>query len=69
MRQVRRKGARGAPLAVALAMTICGADSPSAHGLDLLKSRDRIVRQVWQTEQGLPQVSVTSIAQTGDGYL
>lgn len=54
---------------MALALLICGADSAPVHALDLLKSPDRMVRQVWQTEQGLPQVSVTSIAQTRDGYL
>ena len=54
---------------MALALLICGADSAPVHALDLLKSPDRMVRQVWQTEQGLPQVSVTSIAQTRDGDL
>src|SRR4029077_9090953 len=29
----------------------------------------RIGRQSWRTDQGLPQVSVTSIVQTRDGYL
>lgn len=65
--QVRCRGARAASLIVAF--LICGVDSAPVHGLDLLKFPDRVVRQVWQTEQGLPQVSVTSIAQTRDGYL
>lgn len=36
---------------------------------DIQHDIDHVVRQSWQTEQGLPQSSVTSILQTRDGYI
>ena len=41
----------------------------SAWGLDPSKSIGQYVRRAWQTQDGLPQNSVTSIAQSDDGYL
>lgn len=41
---------------------ICAAPAPSA-------SADAFLIKTWQTDQGLPQNSVTAIAQTSDGYL
>jgi ligand-binding sensor domain-containing protein len=37
--------------------------------LDPRKAITQYVRDVWQTEQGLPENSVQAIAQTRDGYL
>lgn len=37
--------------------------------LDPAKAITQFVHQSWQSEQGLPENSVTSIAQTKDGYL
>jgi signal transduction histidine kinase/ligand-binding sensor domain-containing protein/CheY-like chemotaxis protein len=38
-------------------------------GLDPSKSLTQFHREVWGTEQGLPQNTVPAIAQSGDGYL
>ena len=37
--------------------------------LDLQHNFDRVVKQSWKTEHGLPQSSVTSIVQSSDGYI
>jgi signal transduction histidine kinase/ligand-binding sensor domain-containing protein len=37
--------------------------------LNPARALSQYTRQAWQTEQGLPEDSVTSIAQTSDGYL
>lgn len=43
---------------------------PSAHAsLDPSKDLSQFIQQSWQNEQGLPENSVTAIAQTADGYL
>src|SRR5947209_6471099 len=44
--------------------------APSARAsLDPSKAISQFIQQSWQNEQGLPENSVTSIAQTRDGYL
>lgn len=43
--------------------------TPSDYTIDPAKSISQYVHSVWQTEDGLPQNTVTSIAQTQDGYL
>lgn len=50
---------------VAVAVYASSADA----GLDPLKSISQFHQDVWQTEQGLPQNTVPSIAQSSDGYL
>jgi ligand-binding sensor domain-containing protein len=42
---------------------------PVALGSDALAYTSDYTINVWQVEDGLPQISVTSIAQTSDGYL
>jgi ligand-binding sensor domain-containing protein len=37
--------------------------------LDLHDNFDRVVKQAWKTEHGLPQSTVTSIEQSNDGYI
>ncbi len=45
-------------------------DVPAAKAsLDPSKAITQFLQQSWQSEQGLPESSVTSIAQTNDGYL
>ncbi|MEK7670244.1 MAG: two-component regulator propeller domain-containing protein, partial [Bacteroidota bacterium] len=43
--------------------------TPSDYTLDPAKSISQYVHSVWQTENGLPQNTVTSVLQTQDGYL
>jgi ligand-binding sensor domain-containing protein len=53
-------------------VTVVGAcllPSELRAGLDPAKSISQYVHDVWTTENGLPQNSVLSIAQTPDGYL
>lgn len=53
-------------------LCVCAAGSPaavSAPKLDPAKAISEYVHDVWHTEQGLPQNSVRSIAQTADGCL
>jgi diguanylate cyclase (GGDEF)-like protein len=45
------------------------AAAPRAWALDPAKVPTQYVHNVWQTKDGLPQNTVTSIAQTPDGYL
>src|SRR5258706_2684742 len=40
-----------------------------ALALDPRRDVDQYIKEQWSAEQGLPHVSVTSIAQTTDGYL
>jgi signal transduction histidine kinase/ligand-binding sensor domain-containing protein len=42
---------------------------PSQASLDPKKAITQFIRQSWQSDQGLPENSVTAIAQTKDGYL
>jgi signal transduction histidine kinase/ligand-binding sensor domain-containing protein/DNA-binding response OmpR family regulator len=42
---------------------------PDLLGLDRTKAFSQYVQQVWQTQDGLPQNTITAIAQTPDGYL
>jgi ligand-binding sensor domain-containing protein/signal transduction histidine kinase len=41
----------------------------SAGGLDPGRAASEFARRAWQTDSGLPQNTVHSIAQTGDGYV
>src|SRR5437868_378543 len=53
-----------------LASLIFGAGaSVTVFSQDLSKASLPYLHQVWTTEQGLPQNSVTSIIRTRDGYL
>ena len=45
------------------------AEVVSAHALDPRKAITQYVHEVWRMEDGLPQSTVTSLAQTPDGYL
>src|SRR5262245_15664084 len=54
------------PALAAIAL-VCG--SRVALALDPHKNLTQYVHSVWQTEQGLAQHSVETIAQTPDGYL
>ena len=58
--------ARG--VALASAAIVLGLPSP-ARALDPEKAVTQYMHEVWQTEQGLPQNTVTAIVQTPDGYL
>ena len=42
---------------------------PRALALDPGKAVTQYIQDVWQTEQGLPQNTITAIAETPDGYL
>ena len=57
------------PGRIAFALLLLVAWSPAAPALDPRKSLTQYVHDTWQTEQGLPQNSVTAITQTRDGYL
>jgi hypothetical protein len=46
-----------------------GIGAPVSWGSELVVNRGDYTIQNWQVEQGLPQISVVGIAQTGDGYL
>ncbi len=54
-------------LAIALLLTICSIGS--AHALDKHAPLRSFGSQLWTTENGLPQNTVHSIAQTEDGYI
>ncbi len=55
---------------VALTLPLLFALVPRAQAsLDGSKDISQFIQQSWQNEQGLPENSVTSIAQTRDGYL
>ena len=41
----------------------------SAHGLDPHRSLNQYGRQMWQTDNGLPQNTVHAVVQTPDGYI
>ena len=45
------------------------AAAASAGALDPQKAISQYIQAVWNTESGLPQTSLYSVAQTGDGYL
>jgi len=53
----------------ALAALVASSRPRPVLALDLKKVGPLLVKQSWQTEQGLPQVSVTAIVQTRDGYI
>lgn len=40
-----------------------------AHALNPFKAISQYVHAVWDTDQGLPQNSITAILQTRDGYI
>ena len=53
-----------------VALSILFLLTPTANAsLDPAKSITQFIHQSWQSEQGLPEDSVTAIAQTNDGYL
>jgi signal transduction histidine kinase len=54
---------------VALAVMLGAVWPHPASGFDLKKIGGRLVKQAWQPEQGLPQVSVTAILHARDGYI
>lgn len=54
---------------VALLVTIVSGLQPVAHALDSNRSPIEYVYRSWQVRDGLPQATVTGIAQTEDGYL
>jgi signal transduction histidine kinase/ligand-binding sensor domain-containing protein/CheY-like chemotaxis protein len=54
---------------MAFALMVSGICPRPAHGFDLKKIGGRLVKQSWQPEQGLPQVSVTAILHARDGYV
>lgn len=62
----RRFGFQAARLYMCLVCLFCGSLQAS---LDPSKPITEYLHQSWQTAQGLPQNSVTAIAQTPDGYL
>ena len=41
----------------------------SAYGLDPNRTLTQYVHRIWQVQQGLPEASIFSILQTGDGFL
>src|SRR6266850_7283565 len=51
---------------VFLLLLICGA---TAFALDSRRELSRFSQEAWLTENGLPQNTVHSIAQTNDGYV
>ena len=54
--------------ALAFALLLLGAPE-AAQALDPGKAITQYMHDVWQTEQGLPQNTVTAVAETPDGYL
>src|SRR5579863_3527224 len=56
-------------LLVAFAAALLLAPAKGEAALDPVKAITQYVHDVWQTEAGLPQNSVLTIAQTLDGYL
>lgn len=56
-------------LAIFSAAIQLSGQTPSDYTLDPAKSISQYVHSVWQTENGLPQNTVTSVLQTQDGYL
>ena len=60
---------RQAVFAMGLAFAAMLVWTAPASALDPKKALTQYVRNIWQTDQGLPQNSVLAIAQTRDGYL
>jgi signal transduction histidine kinase/ligand-binding sensor domain-containing protein/CheY-like chemotaxis protein len=52
-----------------LTIVVLGAGVPVAYALDPLKAISQYVHSAWDSEQGLPQNSVTALVQTSDGYI
>jgi signal transduction histidine kinase/ligand-binding sensor domain-containing protein len=52
-----------------LVASLVAVPSGTTPVLDLQHNFDRVVKQSWKTEHGLPQSSVTSIVQSRDGYV
>ncbi len=50
-------------------MVVLGATAPAAYALDPLKAISQYVHTAWDSDQGLPQNSVSAIVQTSDGYI
>jgi diguanylate cyclase (GGDEF)-like protein len=51
------------------AVCVCLAAATRASALDPQKAISQYIQTTWTTEAGLPQTSIYTIAQTGDGYL
>src|SRR5918999_6060336 len=63
----RRTQCSALPLKLLIpALLLCAG---SAGGLDPGRPAGEFARRAWQTDSGLPQNTVHSIAQTGDGYV
>jgi ligand-binding sensor domain-containing protein len=60
---------QGSGIALACALSVCVLLPAAALALDPRKAITQYVHDVWTTEDGLPQNSILSIAQTRDGYL
>src|SRR4051812_40922554 len=60
------RGALSRSLLPALLLVVCGV---RAHALAPVGDLGQLSRRAWQTETGLPQNTVHSIAQTRDGYV
>src|SRR5258707_255979 len=54
---------------VLLACVVAVLAQRPAAGLDAADKLEQYARQTWQTENGLPQNTVSAILQTSDGYL
>src|SRR5437660_9348812 len=54
---------------IPLLLFVCLLLAPSAPALDPSDNLDEYARQTWQTDNGLPQNTVSAIMQTKDGYL
>ncbi|MFL6284293.1 MAG: two-component regulator propeller domain-containing protein [Pyrinomonadaceae bacterium] len=63
---LRLRGALPYGLLLPLLLVACGA---RAHALALEGDLGQLSRRAWQTETGLPQNTVHSVAQTPDGYI
>ncbi len=57
------------PRAALLGFLACCALAGRGMALDPSKRLTQYILEAWEVEQGLPQSSVTALAQTGDGYL
>ena len=55
--------------AVLLAAVLLVGAAPQAYALNPFKAISQYVHSVWDTDQGLPQNSVSAIVQTRDGYI
>lgn len=56
-------------LGLALVVSLCAASTESARALEPGDDLRRLTYRFWDTEDGLPQETVSAIAQTPDGYL